>query len=98
VWLPWIHFVFPLVVDACVLQPPITTSGETTSALQVFSKGPIVRACWRAIRAEPWVCPYANKWFHCQDRDPLEGISRWFPSKKKIQKWIEEQEKDFIES
>jgi hypothetical protein len=25
-------------------------------------------------------------------------MSRWFPSKTKIQKWIEDQEKDFVES
>jgi hypothetical protein len=25
-------------------------------------------------------------------------MSRWFPSKTKIQKWIEEQEKDFTEA
>jgi hypothetical protein len=28
----------------------------------------------------------------------LEGMSRWFPSKTEIQKWIEDQEKDFVES
>jgi hypothetical protein len=28
----------------------------------------------------------------------LEGMSRWFPSKTEIQKWIEYQEKDFIEA
>jgi hypothetical protein len=28
----------------------------------------------------------------------LEGMSRWFPSKTKIQKWIEDKEKDFAES
>ena len=28
----------------------------------------------------------------------LEGMSRWFPSKKEIKKWIEDQEKDFSES
>jgi hypothetical protein len=28
----------------------------------------------------------------------LEGMSRWFPAKKKIQKWIEDQEKDFVEA
>jgi hypothetical protein len=31
VLLSWIHFAFPLVVDTCVLQPPIATSGETAS-------------------------------------------------------------------
>jgi hypothetical protein len=36
--------------------------------------------------------------FFFQDRDLLEGMSRWFPSKTEIQKWIEEQEKDFIEA
>jgi hypothetical protein len=40
----------------------------------------------------------ANKWFRCRDRDLFEGMSRWFPSKTKIQKWIEEQEKDFAEA
>jgi hypothetical protein len=39
-----------------------------------------------------------NKWFHCEDRDLLEGMSRWFPLKTKIQKWIEEKEKDFEEA
>jgi len=29
--------------------------------------------------------------------DILEGMSRWFPSKTKIQMWIEEK-KDFVES
>jgi hypothetical protein len=28
----------------------------------------------------------------------LEGMPRWFPSKTEIQKWIEDQEKDFAES
>jgi hypothetical protein len=28
----------------------------------------------------------------------LEGMSRWFPSKTKIQKWIEDQERDFAEA
>jgi hypothetical protein len=27
-----------------------------------------------------------------------EGMSRWFPSKTKIQKCIEDQEKDFVEA
>jgi hypothetical protein len=63
----------------------------------VFPKGPIVKACWCALRDEPWVCPYANKWFYYQDRNLLEGMSRWFPSKTKIQKWIEDQEKEFVE-
>jgi hypothetical protein len=52
---------FPLVVDTCVLQPPIATSGETASAPQVLPKGPVVRACWCIVRVEPWVCPCANK-------------------------------------
>jgi hypothetical protein len=64
----------------------------------VFSKGTIVRACWCALGDEPWVFPYANKWFHCRDMNLLEGMSRWFPLKKKIQKWIENQEKDFVEA
>jgi hypothetical protein len=86
---PWIHFALPLVVDTCVLQPPIATLGETASASQVLLKGPVVRACWCIVRVEPWVYPCANI---------LEGMSRWFPSKTKIQKWIEEQEKDFAEA
>jgi hypothetical protein len=94
---PWIHFAFPLVAETCVLQPPIATSGETTSASQVLPKWPIVRACWCTVRVETWVCPCANKWFHCRDHDLFEGMSRWFPSKKEIQKWIEEKERDFIE-
>jgi hypothetical protein len=32
------------------------------------------------------------------DWDLLEGMSRWIPSKTKIHKWIEEQEKDFVEA
>jgi hypothetical protein len=36
---------FPLVVDTCVLQPPISTSGETASASQVLPKGPVIRVC-----------------------------------------------------
>jgi hypothetical protein len=56
-----IPLAFPLVVDTCVLQPPIATSGETASASQVLSKGPVVRDCWCAIRTEPWVCPCANR-------------------------------------
>jgi hypothetical protein len=28
----------------------------------------------------------------------LEGMSRWFPSKTKTQKWIEDHEKDFAEA
>jgi hypothetical protein len=63
----------------------------------VLSKGLVVRDCWCAIRVEPWVFPCANKWFCSQDQDILEGMSRWFPSKTEIQKWIEEQEKDFAE-
>jgi hypothetical protein len=62
------------------LQPPIVASGETAYASQVLLKGPIVRACWCAIRDEPWVCPYTKKWFRCQDHNLLEGMSRWFPS------------------
>jgi hypothetical protein len=64
----------------------------------VLSKGPIVRVCWCVVIFEPWVCPCANKWFYCRDRDPFEGMSRWFPSKTEIQRWIEEQENDFVES
>jgi hypothetical protein len=94
----WIHFAFPLVVDTCVLQPPIVTSGETASASQVLPKGPVVRACWCVVRVEPWVYPCANKWFCFRDQDLLEGMSRWFPSKTEIHKWIEEQEKDFAEA
>jgi hypothetical protein len=87
----------PLVVDICVLQTPIA-SGETSSASQVLPKGPVVRTCWCALGAKPWVCPCANKWFHCRDKDLLKGMSRWFPSKTDIQKWIEDQEKDFAEA
>jgi hypothetical protein len=93
-----IPLAFPLVVDTCVLQPPIATLGETASASQILLKGPVVRACWCIVRVEPWVCPCANKWFCCWDQDRLEGMSRWFPLKTGIQKWIEEQEKDFTEA
>jgi hypothetical protein len=64
----------------------------------VFSKGIVARACWYALGDEPWVCPCGNKWFYCRDRNLLEGMPRWFPSKTKIQKWIEDQEKNFIEA
>jgi hypothetical protein len=60
----------PLVVDICVLQPPIATSGETASASQVLPKGPVVRACWCALGVEPWVCPCANN-VTSQDSPPL---------------------------
>jgi hypothetical protein len=80
------------------MQPPIATLGETASASQVLSKGTVVRVCWCVVRVEPWAYPYANKWFHCRDWDLLEGMSRWFPSKTKIQKWIEEQETEFVET
>jgi hypothetical protein len=40
----------------------------------------------------------SKKWFRYQDRDLLEGTSSWFPLKTNIQKWIEEQEKDFMEA
>jgi hypothetical protein len=33
-----------------------------------------------------------------RDQDLLEGMSKWFPSKTKIQNWIEEQEGDFAEA
>jgi hypothetical protein len=49
-------------------------------------------------RVEPWVCPYANKWFYFWDENLLEGLSRWFPSKIETQKWIYDQEKDFVEA
>jgi hypothetical protein len=68
-FLYWIHFVFPLVVDICVLQPPIDTLGETASASQVFLKGPIVRACWCALGYEPWV-------YLCANRDPPRILDR----------------------
>jgi hypothetical protein len=61
-------------------------------------KGPVVRACWCTLGAEPWVCPCANKWFYCWDWNRLEGMPRWFPSKRETQKWIEDQEKDFAEA
>jgi hypothetical protein len=58
----------------------------------------MVRACWCALGDEPWVFPYSNKWFRCRDQNLLEGMTRWFPSKTKTQKWIEDQEKDFVEA
>jgi hypothetical protein len=78
-------------------NPLIATLDETTSSSQVLPKGPIVRDYWCALRSETWVCPCANKWFHCRDQNCLEGMSRWFPSKTEIKKWIEDQEKDFAE-
>ena len=90
--------IFPLVVDISILKPPIATSGETAYTSQVLPKGPVVRACGCALGVEPWVYPCANKWFCCQDRNILEGISRWFPSKIEIHKWIEDQEKYFTKS
>ena len=94
----WDHFAYLLVVDTCVLQPLIASSGEIASASQVLPKGPVVRACWSTVRTKPRVSTCSNKWFCCRDRDLLEGMSRWFPSKTKIQKWIEEQERDFTEA
>jgi hypothetical protein len=79
-------------------NPLITSLGETASASQVFPKGPVVRACWCTLGAEPWVFPCANKWFRCWDKNVFKGMSRWFPSKTKIQKWMEYQEKDFTEA
>jgi hypothetical protein len=79
-------------------NPLIATLGEISSTSQVLLKGMVVRACWCTLRVEPRVCPYANKWFYFWDRNLLEGMSRWFPSKTEIQKWIEDQEKHFIES
>jgi hypothetical protein len=64
----------------------------------VLPKGPVVRACWCTLGVEPWVYPCANKWFRCRDKNLLEGMSRWFPSKTEIHKWIEDQEKDFVEA
>jgi hypothetical protein len=80
------------------LATPTAGSGETASASQVLPKGSVARACWCTLGAEPWVCPCANKWFCCRDLNLLEGMSRWFPSKTEIQKWIEDQEKDFVEA
>jgi hypothetical protein len=48
--------------------------------------------------SEPWVCPCANKWFCCRERNLHEGMSRWFPLKTDIQKWIEDQERDLDEA
>jgi hypothetical protein len=64
----------------------------------VFLKRLVVRVCSYVVRVEPWLFPCANKWFCFQDQDLFEGMSRWFPSKTEIQKWIEEQEKDFVEA
>jgi hypothetical protein len=50
------------------------------------------------MQVYPWVFPCSKKWFFCQERNLLEGMSRWFPSKTKIHKWIEDQEKDFVEA
>jgi hypothetical protein len=77
---------------------PIATLGETASALQVFPKGPILRVCWCALGAKPWVFPCANKCLLCRDMNLLEGMSRWFPLKIEIHKWIEDQEMDFVEA
>ena len=64
----------------------------------MLSKGLVVRACWCALGAEPWVYRCANKWFRWRDKNLREGMSRWFPSKTEIQKWIEDQEKDSAET
>jgi hypothetical protein len=79
-------------------NPPISTLGETSSTSQVLLKGQVVGVCWCTVRVESWVFPCANKWFCCRDQGLLEGISRWFPLKTKIHKWIEEQERDFVEA
>jgi hypothetical protein len=64
----------------------------------VLPKGTVVRSCWCALGVELGVFLCANKWLRCRDKNLLEGMSRWFPSKTKIQKWIENQEKEFVES
>jgi hypothetical protein len=53
----WNHLAFPLVVDTCVLQPPIATLGETSSSLQVLLKGPVVRVCWCMLELNPRSAP-----------------------------------------
>jgi hypothetical protein len=64
----------------------------------VLPKGPVARACWCALGAEPWVFPCANKGFRCQDMNLHKGMSRWFTLKIEIQKWIKDQERDFAEA
>jgi hypothetical protein len=51
-----------MVVDTCVLQPLIASSGEIASALQVLQKGLVVRVCWCTVRVEPWVFPCAKNY------------------------------------
>jgi hypothetical protein len=77
----------PLVVNICVLQPPIATSSEIAYASQVLSKGPIVRAYWCTLGDEPWVCPYVNNCPVMQAIDfwvntTLEGYIIEFPTEK----------------
>ena len=49
---------------------PASTSGETSSISQVLPKGPVVRVLLvHCCSVEPWVCPCANKWFHCREED-----------------------------
>jgi hypothetical protein len=50
------------------------------------------------LELNPGSAPVPTNGFVARDQDLLEGMSRWFPSKTKIQKWIEEQEKDFAEA
>jgi hypothetical protein len=64
VLLPWIHFAFPLVVDTCVLQPPIATLGETASAPRVLPIGLVVRACWCVVEElNPGSAPVPTEYY-----------------------------------
>jgi hypothetical protein len=67
------------------MQPPLpSSSGETSSSLQVLPKGPIVRVLLvHCCSIEPWVCPCANiellgkGWIH-ETREARESRSRQF--------------------
>jgi hypothetical protein len=50
------------------------------------------------LELSPGFGPVPTNGFVAGDMNLSEGMSRWFPSKTKIQKWIEDQEKDFAES
>ena len=44
------------------------------------------------LSVEPWVFPYANKWFRCRDRDLHERSVmsyHWNPTKKEIETWLD---------
>jgi hypothetical protein len=64
----------------------------------VLPKGPVARACWCALGVNPGSSPVPTNGSLARIGIFFKGMSRWFPSKIDIQKWTEDQEKDFIEA